>query len=231
MKKFNVKAKILTVTGLIMVFAWLYVMVINNNENHLVIQIKSGDFSGIEHSEIVSEEELHNTYKNIAQDTEWLYIDINGDGVKDLIWQVKNEQTIGKQVIGIFDIGENGKCVLWDVMDNGEFYFLTDKGDLVYYSQYLGLYGYKSYRKYECDTLWNKKMVKELCAYNITDIDNILYWMDEHDHSGMTEDGIYFVLIDNGVERMISRDEFIEAFEEMTQYNILENDAELFWML
>ncbi len=210
------------------------ILILNYKEKKLVSQIKNGNFSVIDESDVVSIEEVANTYKYMEQDIEWLYLDMNADGVRDLVLQEKNEYVMCRQVIGIFDIRQNGKCVFWDTMDRAEFYFITDNGNLVYYSQYFGVYCYISYKLCKCDREWNQKIEREICAYYIYDIENTLYWVgvDEHDHKDMTENGVYFKLIRDDIEATVSKDEFIEQFEEMIQrdYSILKHMSDLFWL-
>lgn len=189
-----------------------------NTYEELANQMMEGDFSGMLETDRISAEDVQNVYKNMGDGTEWLWADINNDGINDLVWFEKEEGTgIGKPILGIFDINNQGKCVLWDTMDGGEYYFVTEKENLIYYSQYFGIYCYASYEKVDCDEEWNQVLEKGLYSYDIYDVDEVLFWFDEHDHTDMTQNGVYFKMYADGVEKTITKDEYKIEFEKLTQ--------------
>lgn len=208
------------------------IVILISKKNELMKQIMSGDFSETEVSELISIEELENLYANIAQDTEWICSDINNDGVEDLLWREKGKSDIEKQIIGIFDIKNNGKCVFLDVIEKTEYYFLADNSELIYYSQYFGFYSYISYEKWVYEESWNKELTQGLYAYYIEDIDNIPYWLDAHDHSDMIENGVYFKIYEDGLTRTVNKDEFKVIFEELTKVNYedMKENPDMFWL-
>lgn len=60
----------------------------NNEQNQdmLASNIKEGDFSDVADSSLVRKEELQRVFNNLEQNTEWEYMDLNGDRSEDLIW-------------------------------------------------------------------------------------------------------------------------------------------------
>ena len=227
-EEFCKKQKIWKIASFIYIIAFVAIIFSFNanglsdeTDKALIEQIISGDFSGIEESDVVSIEELESVYKNISEDTEWTLCELNSDGIEDLIWRKRENSGQEKEIIGIFDIEGKGKCVFWDEMDAGEYFFVADNGNLIYYSQYFGIYDYMSFEKNIYDRSWNRELETGLYIYNIYDVEEILYWFDEHDHTNMTENGIYFLRYADGVEEIIEEKEFVEEYKEIPQLDTI----------
>lgn len=129
---------------------------------------------------------------------EWRQIDLNGDGIEDLILQEKDtvtEESSNKRITGIFACREDGaSCVLWDVNDSTEYSFCGQSGELMYYYDSWGTeISVEIYEHYEFDKEWNHITDYRLQGYCIDSSvgDGFLEeWKEEH--PDMAEDGYYY---------------------------------------
>ena len=160
-------------------------------------------------------------------DVEWSLHDLNGDGIEDLVR--KGEEDSVKPIREILD-GKNGQRVFIDEIDMGEYYFVTDKGDLVYHWDYNGIYCFESYEKYVFDVDWNIELESGAYAWWVYDVDEVKYWYDGHDHTDMTRDGAYFTTYSNGEEKGITKEEYIKIFESITGLDFEYLEEDLFWL-
>jgi len=201
-------------------------------EEDYISKIKNGDFSYITEASVVSKEVLECAYENMSQDTEWIMTDLNQDGEEDLIWQEKASISTQKKILAVFDAAQNGQCVFYDGMDAGEYFFITKEEVLIYYSQYLGIYDYVSYERFCYDKEWNIERKDGLYAWYVYDSEEVLGWFDDHDHSGMEENGIYYKTYADGEEIFISAATYRKQFETMISVPaaVLNHDSDLFWL-
>ena len=201
-------------------------------EEDYISKIKNGDFSYITEASVVSKEVLECAYENMSQDTEWIMTDLNQDGEEDLIWQEKASISTQKKILAVFDAAQNGQCVFYDGMDAGEYFFITKEEVLIYYSQYFGIYDYVSYERFCYDKEWNIERKDGLYAWYVYDSEEVLGWFDDHDHSGMEENGIYYKTYADGEEIFISAATYRKQFETMISVPaaVLNHDSDLFWL-
>ncbi len=160
-------------------------------------------------------------------DVEWSLHDLNGDGIEDLVRKGKEDSV--KPIQEIYD-GKNGQRVFLDEMDMGEFYFVTDNGDLVYHWDYNGIYWFESYEKYVYDVDWNIELESGVYVWWVDDVDEVKYWYDGHDHTDMTQNGTYFTTYSNGEEKRITKEEYVKTFESITGLGIEYLEEDLFWL-
>lgn len=101
--------------------------------NDFLEYVSQGDFSslvGLTENQLIEFERIYNYYQNV-NGAQWIYVDINNDGISELIWQEKD--VVGNsqvhRILAVFIVTSEGtKCIIWDTNDMGEFYFyLNDK--------------------------------------------------------------------------------------------------------
>lgn len=188
------------------------------NETVVLDAIERGDYSSIGSDRVA--EDLENIMNDREfQDVEWLYYDLNDDGQDELILQEKTSvaDTRIKRIIGIF-AEQQGQAfvILWDVNDMTEFCFLSNN-QLIYFDQYYGTYGYESYKIYEYDLQWDKKLVKGYEYYDIDSMENLPPdWLDMH--PDLSQEGTYFL-------KYIVEDidgETVRVYQELTMEQLLD---------
>lgn len=198
-----------------------------NAEKELAEQMMNGDFSGMAETEYISRENVQSVYRNKGEETEWTWADINGDGSKDLILQEKEVLDIGKPVIGVFDIKNQGRCVVWDTMDATEYFFVVGN-DLIYYAPYFGMFCHIPYQKYHFDEEWNPSKGEKIEAYYLYDMEEI----EGVTFEDMPEEGVYFWASNGEEKSALTRDDFIRRFEWMTgaDYEYLASLPDMGWL-
>lgn len=199
-------------------------------------EIMNGDFSAMEDSEFKEYiEEIYQRWEEhgTIEEMEWRLIDLNGDGIDDLILQEAQRvgQTQMHRIVAIFAIEEdNVNCMLWDLNDSTEYSFCGSTGELMYTAPYSGTaIAGEPYRHYYYDSEWNK----------IND-----YWLDRtivdssmdgsreeflqynhgfiEAHPDMAEDGEYYSRYEIDIEtgelkerEALSYEQFKEIFEDV----------------
>lgn len=58
-------------------------------------------------------------------------------------------------------------CILWDVIDHMEYYFLSKNGNIIYYTQYYGTFHYNGYEHFQFDNEGNMNFANGLYIYDI----------------------------------------------------------------
>jgi len=230
MKKHNKVLIYLIVVLSTILLIFLYSNTVNENrllkkdDNTVALseQIKNGDFSNLLETGNTDIGEIKRIYEiqKGNDNIEWVQFDINGDDCNELIWQEKNSDKPNmKRIIGIFllhtDVVE---CIVWDVNDLTEFLFLSIVGNVIYYTQYYGLYDYIGYEQYKFDNEWNKELVCGLYVYKIYDFLEVGEWWKE-EHPYITTTGIYYIRSVVGLDSVkytekLGEDQFLEAFME-----------------
>ncbi|MDL2301957.1 hypothetical protein LJC58_06345 [Lachnospiraceae bacterium OttesenSCG-928-D06] len=190
--------------------------------NSLSEQIKNGDFSSVKISNNTNVEEMKRIYEkqNKKDNIEWVLYDINDDGIEELVWKEKESynQNI-KRIVGIFLFHiEGAECIVWDINDSTEYMFLSIDGNIIYYTQYYGIYDYIGYENYFFDKDWNKILVCGLYVYNVDEPSAFDEWWKE-EYPYITDTGVYYVksIIDtDGIEytEKVEKDKFMEIFKE-----------------
>lgn len=157
--------------------------------------IMSGDFSCIEDS---YRERVQNNYERRHDAYEWRRLDLNHDGIEDLILQEKEtvtEDSNQHRILGIFACGETqAKCVLWDDVGMGYYAFCGVTGELMerYYS-FGTMVDVEGFKHYFYDAEWNKVVDYSLVIWKVDGPDGYDYpaeWFEAH--PDMQEEGIYY---------------------------------------
>lgn len=195
-------------------------------------EIMSGDFSRLDEDDEFKEH-LERAFARWESgetlEIEWQMLDLNGDGIEDLI--VQNKETVGaseiKQILGIFACDEDSaRCVEWDLNDMTEYSFCGPTGELMYTAYNYGhIPDEEPYWHYYYDKEWNKINDYLLVIYQIDSTVDPEYaetWREEH--PDLAEDGIYYrKYTEDGMEEL-TREEWEEMYETATGYEV---DSEL----
>lgn len=155
----------------------------------------SGDFSCMEDEDW---EEMQKSYERQSDVFEWRQLDLNGDGIEDLILQEKNTVHEGSnqhRILGIFACGEDeARCVLWDDVYMGNFSFCGPTGELMeYYYSFGTMVDLEGYRHYYYDMEWNEITDYNLLIWYVDDPEGYTYpteWFEAH--PDMQEKGTYY---------------------------------------
>lgn len=200
-------------------------------------KIMDGNLSDIDDTEEFTEymvRSFQNWKENgTMEKLEWRQIDLNGDGIDDLILQ--ECETIGPtqihRITAIFSCEEDSAdCVLWDVNDYSEFSFCGPTGELMYTAPYSGTaIAGEPYRHYYYDSEWN-----EIRDYWLdrTTVDSSMDGSREEflqlnpgfveAHPDMLEDGEYYSRYEidpktgeSGEREVLSYEQFREIFKDV----------------
>lgn len=198
--------------------------------------IMEGDFSGITDAE--SRERVVEQYQiweenGTMEDMEWRQIDLNGDGIDDLILQECQNvpPTQMQRIVAIFACKEDSaECVLWDLNDGSEYSFCGSTGELMYTAAYFGTsIAGEPYRHYYFDIDWNEitdfKMVRTIVDSSVDGSrEEFLQYQQGfvEAHPDMLEDGEYYSFYEIDIEtgnegerEALSYGQFKELFEEI----------------
>lgn len=200
-------------------------------------RLKQGDWSMVE---IDSDME----YLRGLTGEEWCSKDVNEDGLPELIGCFVPEDSNIKQIAVIFSYQAGKlKMVMADVNDGMEYYFLCDNGNLIY--DYEITSGYGSFTQCVFDAKWERKDLHRLILYRFQDSypekeDKYLKELYP-DTYGAGGGGFYFYSVEPKTEeelknnqeneywtwKLISKEQFLESYEEMTGYDFLEEN--IYW--
>lgn len=194
-------------------------------------EIMNWDFARVEFPEYW--EEMGRSYSSRAdlEDVEWRLIDLNGDGIEDLILQEKEVYLYSEyhptidwhRIIAIIACEESdAKCILWgeENIDYG-FFFCSPTGALMhYYYLTAHMIDQKIYDQYYFDEDWNQiqavHMLRHTEYLNNTEEDRMEHpdAPEEAFHHGYYT--LYYVEYAGSEWTQITFDEFKEVFEEIT---------------
>lgn len=190
-------------------------------KNTIQSQIMSGDFSCLTDEE--KWENLQERYAMRADFFEWRQIDLNGDGIEDLILQEKNISGHNDDIHiihGIFGCQKDEAIlVLWDEVDCTEYYFCGPTGEIMYTAPSYGapILSFEPYSHCYFDRDWNQIRDYELVVYEIDMIsypESVEEWRQEH--PDMAEDGIYYKKYSEKGEEILTREELESIYEQET---------------
>lgn len=164
-------------------------------KNSIQGQLMSGDFSYLEDTDW---ERMQESYEREIDLYEWCQLDLNSDGIEDLILQEKStadEDSNQHRILGIFGCGKDeARCVLWDDVYMGDFSFCGSTGELMhYYYSFGGMVDIEGYEHYYYDMEWNKVIDYRLLIYDVNSPEGYDYptkWFEAH--PDMQEEGIYY---------------------------------------
>ena len=161
-----------------------------------------------EHVSNWDQDKHENAYKNLKKQhlVKWVQLDLNEDGILDLVLQedepIMNDRNV---IVGIFAGEEDGaRCIYWDAADYSEYSFLGKSGELMHYT-YSDKVGctIRTYLHYDYDTDWNEIKDYTLSSYDISDLSemNIKVWKSKH--PDMMKEGKYYRKQVEGMEEEI----------------------------
>ena len=165
-------------------------------KNSIQGNIRSGDFSCLKDEDW---ERMQESYERQSDLYEWRQLDLNGDGIEDLILQEKEttaEDSNQHRILGIFACEEDGaRCVLWDDVYMGEFSFCGPTGELMFYYYSFGsMVDVEGYEHYCYDEEWNEIIDYRLQIWYVDSPDEGYNYPTEwfETHPDMREEGIYY---------------------------------------
>jgi len=197
-------------------------------QNYLLWQIKNGDFSNliVPESDDTLLEALRLVNNNIeSRNYEWVEFDLNGNGTNELILQASNNEMSRMALIFTFDFdNQEVNLVYFHTADILRFLFLSENGNLIWYSFSYGIYNWNSYTHMIFDEEWNLIQLYTLQITYIYDMSEMPdNWINTN--PDMSETGIYFhkeigTFGEETFERMaLNESQFIREFEEMAGFS------------
>lgn len=173
-------------------------------------EIKNGRFYLLNNEKI--EKQLNRLFSSEPAGAAWIWQDMNGDGVLDLILTEKNPP---ERIIGVFALRDNiASVILWDDVEMTEYYKLCETG-LLYYSQYYGVYDKERYALYHYDGDWKKELIKGLEVDWREDIDTEAEW-ESFPYFAKEKRSCYFAFYEKeGQERQeeLTRETWLNEYE------------------
>lgn len=123
-----------------------------------------------------------------------------------------------KMILGIFVLkDDNVECILWDINDATEFYFLSSVGNIIHYTQYYGMYEYNGFDYYKFNTECNMEFAYGLYLYNIYNFSEVDSppWYEKH--PDIISEGVYYIksTVKFTDEEMLEEKQFMKEFEEI----------------
>lgn len=200
-----------------------------NPKDSIQETIMSGDFSCLEDEDWEIMQEIYEGNDSL----EWRQLDLNGDGIDDLILQEKDtvdENSNQHRILGIFACGEDrARCVLWDTVDTGEFSVCGLTGELMYYYNSFGsMVDMEEYSHYYYDKEWNKVIDYQLIIWYVDSPEGYDYpaeWFEAH--PDMQEEGIYYRKYEGGYAGNEGKGEVL-TLEELKEIYETEMGMEIF---
>lgn len=202
-----------------------------SEEHSIQAEIMSGDFSSMTAGTTEFRETVEQQYQWWEENgtIEWRLVDLNGDGIEDLILQdIRMEP---HAIVAIFAIKEDSaSCELWDINDNTAFSFCGPSGELMYTSPYSGTeIAGEPYWHYYYDSEWNKiedfMLMRTVVDSSMAESrEEFLQRYQEFIEANpdMAEDGDYYsryeIDIESGERRereALSYEQFKEIFEDI----------------
>ena len=189
-----------------------------NYRRKIFDMLQSGDFSAVANIEEKQQESLQFTYARTEKTAEWEQLDVDADGKQEIIYQENAAEEIGrKRILALFYFPDREcELLLYDTVDNTEYYFITDS-KLVYYAFAQDGYGYELFCVCDMDKDGKIESKLRLEAFDFSDVnqENL-----SADSKGMAyritsyENG-------NARERTVQEEEYLEIFEaEIGSYTI-----------
>lgn len=158
-------------------------------------QVVEGDLTAL--SQMENFDRIEEAYNNLNAfgDYEWKLIDIDHNGYEELVWQQKENVSYMKRIVGLFSFEKDPKCIIFDLNDSAEFYFISDSDNLVHYDQYFGMYRFFRLDGYTLDENLDLDFTYGLCLYDIYDLSEIDedYLLEfQENNSDVVSEGIYY---------------------------------------
>lgn len=193
-------------------------------EENDFVDVMQGDFSKVDGLTEDEVREMEVFFENLDEidDTKWIFRDLNSDGTQELLLvQNRGGSDEPGRIHAAFRTEGKYRRILWDCSDSGECY-IPGRENLIYCTQYQGIFQYKSYTECCFDETWEMTMLGKLEIFRVTDLEE---WNGIPDHFLSLErpevesEGIYYCMISdcrNGSDKkMLTETEWIERVETM----------------
>jgi hypothetical protein len=192
-------------------------------------EIMSGNFEHLNNDSeyVASIEKTYDWVMNGLGGYEWRQLDLNGDGIEDLILQSKKALNSWehKMILGIFACEEDeASCILWDTSDMTEYYFCGPTGEIMYTStSYVPIVSFEPYEHCYYDREWNLVTDYELVVYKVDTEEGMKEYPQQveewqQEHPDMAEDGIYYRKYTEEGAEILTRQELENIYETVTGY-------------
>lgn len=193
-------------------------------------EIMSGNFEHLEEGKeergdgITYSEYFTERYPYWKESCEWRQLDLNGDGIEDLILHYISSGYGNTQgILGIFACDkDSAHCIMWDDVDSTEYYFCGSSGELMYTAPSYGMYtDFEPYRHCHYDRDWNLIKDYDLIIYRV-DIEGYMEAYPQHAEEwiqanpDMAESGVYFLRRTDTGEELLTQEEFTDIWESVT---------------
>lgn len=191
-------------------------------------ELMSGNFEhldGTYDEDVTYSDYMTKWYSRQQEAHEWRQLDLNGDGIEDLILQESRE--VGEwghhEIVAIFACEkDSASCIFLDMNDMSEYYFCGPAGELMYTASSYGLWvAVEPYDHYYYDREWNRIKDYSLVVYDI-DVERGLEEYPQQveewkqNHPDMAEQGVYFRKETDAGEEALTQEEFTEIYETVT---------------
>lgn len=196
----------------------------DNVMQNIYNQIIEGDLTALNQMENFGLIETVYNNPNTLGDYEWKLTDVDHNGYEELVWQEKEDVGYMKRIVGLFSFEKEPKCIILDLNDCTEFYFISDSGNLVYYDQYFGIYRFFSLESYTLDENLNLDFTYGLWLYDIYDlseIDEKFLLRLQEGNPDIIGEGIYYQKIisqDNEsgkIKESLTEEQFVNEFTDL----------------
>jgi len=193
-------------------------------------EIMSGNFEHLNNDSeyAASIEKTYDWVVNELGDCEWRQLDLNGDGIEDLILQEKDivgEYSNQHRILGIFACEKDeARCILWDTADMSEYYFCGSTGEIMYTASSYGLLvSVEPYKHCYYDREWNLITDYKLVVNKIDMEEGMKEYPRQteewkQENPDMAEGGIYYWKYTDAGKETLTREELENIYERETGY-------------
>ena len=185
-------------------------------------------------------ESLNRTYQREKelQNIKWVESDLNANGLRGLIWQERYNSGINR-ILFVFAL-EDDRVSLVFFGAGGQmtsFFFLSDNGNIINRYATYGLSSFHLYRHFifndglEMEPVYELRVIKiEDWAINELKEDGLFYEFVER-NSIWAEAGVYyFGRAGSGQDEVLSEQQFLKAFKEMTGHSFYDSPVRPDWV-
>jgi len=193
-------------------------------------QIKNGYFSNVTELSDYESECLRWMYEE-REMYEWVECDLNGNGLKGLLWRQKYSSPLEiKRIEAIFAIKDDEARLVDGTFgrQGTDLFFLAKNGNIINRYGHYGTEDYDNYTHYIFHDDWSVERADRLTVIRIYDWaieekkEDGLYdgWLEEHPY--WAKAGVYYFA--NGRDEALDEPQFLKAFEEMTGYSFYDDN-------
>lgn len=194
----------------------------------VMYKIQNGDMSYIDNDEAMDTQDYSKMFESGRY--ELVLADVNRDGYEDIVWRTRQygEKPYNQDIYMIISYSKNGfQRVFYDAVDGSNTYFLSKDNQIISRVEQGGIIMIYSYSLYNYDTDWNPNFVQGIKALGFYDLTELPKgWIEEH-YPNVTSEGMYFIQTiqvydtlkeKNKLEKIITEEEFLQIFKEMTGF-------------